>query len=204
MSRKLLLVAFVVLCTASFSAVAVPAEEPQADQQKMMQEYMKLMSPGPPHDYFKGMVGKWDVVTTAWMTPGAEPAVSKGTSESTLIMGGRFLMSNFTGTMFGQPFEGIQIDGYDNFKKKYVMLWVDNSNTGFYFLEGTRDTTTGVLTETGEWPDPMTGGSVGVRTTSMRMSPDEYVFEMYMTPPGGKEFKSMENKMTRMKEEEAK
>jgi hypothetical protein len=199
MSRRLLLAALIVLCTVSGSAVTALAEEPQADQQKMMEEYMKLMAPGANHDYFKDFVGKWDVKSTAWMMPGAEPGVSQSSSESTLLLGGRFLMTKFSGTMFGQPFEGVQIDGYDNLKKKYVTVWVDNSSTGFYFMEGTRDTTTGVLTETADWPDPMSGASVKVRGVTTRKSADEYVYEMYITPLGGKEFKSFENKMTRKK-----
>jgi len=204
MSRRLLLSALVVLCAVSFSGAPGLADETQADQQKMMETYMKLMAPGPNHDYFKDFVGTWDVKTTAWMAPGAEPMVTDGRSESQLILGGRFLMTRFSGTMFGQPFEGVQIDGYDNLKNKYGTLWLDNSGTGFYFLEGERDTTTGVLTMTADWPDPMSGASVGVRGVTTWKGKDEYVYEMYMTPPGGKEFKSMQNVMTRKKEEKAK
>jgi len=204
MSRRLLLSALLVLCTVSTCAAAAATEQAQADQQKMMAEYMKLLALGPNHDYFKQFVGKWDVTTTAWMTPGAEPAVSRNVSEATLILGGRFLMTKFSGNIFGQAFEGLQIDGYDNLTKKYVTFWIDNSSTGFYFLDGSRDTTTGVLTETANWPDPMSGASVGVRGVTTRKSADEYVYEMYMTPPGGREFKSMENVMTRKKAEKAK
>ena len=135
MSRRLLLSALLVLCTVSAGAAAAATDQAQADQQKMMEEYMKLLALGPNHDYFKDFVGKWDVKTTAWMTPGAEPAVSRNVSEATLILGGRFLMTKFSGNIFGQAFEGLQIDGYDNLTKKYVTFWIDNSSTGFYFLD---------------------------------------------------------------------
>lgn len=204
MSRRLLLSVLVALCVVLCGSAAAVAEEAQADQQKMMEEYMKLMAPGPNHDYFKDFVGKWDVKTTAWMAPGAEPMVTDGHSESELVLGGRFLMTRFSGTMFGQPFEGVQIDGYDNLKKKYGTLWLDNWSTGFYSLEGERDTTTGVLTMTADWPDPMSGSSVKVRGVTTWKSADEYVYEMYMTPSGAQEFKSMQNVMTRKKEEKAK
>ncbi len=204
MSRRLLLFALLVLSIVWVAAASAETEQTQADQQKMMQEYIKLMAPGPSHDYFKGFVGKWDVTTTAWMAPGAPPTTSKGSSESALVLDGRFLMTKFKGAMFGMPFEGMQVDGYDNMKKKYVTWWIDNSSTGFYFLEGERDTTTGVLTMKADWPDPMSGSSVGVRAVTTWKNPDEYVYEMYMTPPGGKEIKSLENVMTRTKEGKSK
>jgi hypothetical protein len=203
MLRRLLLLALLVLCTVSAGAAAAAAEQAQGDQQKMMEEYRKLLALGPNHDYFKQFVGEWDVKTTTWMTPGAEPAISQNASDATLILGRRFLMTRFSGSIFGQAFEGLQIDGYDNLTKKYLTFWIDNSSTGFYFLDGSRDTTTGVLTETANWPDPMSGASVGVRGVTTWKSADEYVYEMYMTPPGGKEFKSMENVMTRKKAEKS-
>ena len=108
-------------------------------------------------------------------------------------------MMKFTGTMFGQPFEGLEIVGYDNLKKKYVTFWIDNQSTGFYLTEGTRDTLTHVETETGDWPDPMTGSSIKVRSVTKFLSKDEYVYELYMISPDGKEFKSLENRSTRKK-----
>ncbi len=183
------------LCASAFSL----AEEASQSQQKMVEEYMKLMAPGENHAYLSEFVGKWDVETTAWMTPDAPPSKAKNKAEATLLLGGRFLMMEFSGTMFGQPFEGIQIIGYDNFKKKYITFWIDNQSTGFYLTEGTRDATTGVLTETADWPDPTTGYSIKVRGVTTPVGKDEHLYEMFMTPSGEKEFKVFENKMTRRK-----
>jgi hypothetical protein len=173
-------------------------QSPQ-DQQKMMEAYMKMAAPNENHAYFKKFVGQWDVTTTAWMMPGAPPVTSKNSTTGELILGGRFLRMEFKGTMFGQPFEGVQIIGYDNLKKKYIFLWIDNTSTVFYLTEGSRDESTNVLTETGLWPDFMTGGTVKERGTINWLNPDEYVHETYMTGADGKEFKSMENRCVRKK-----
>jgi len=165
----------------------------------MMQEYMKMMAPNENHAYFNDLVGKWDVKTTAWMAPDAKPVVSQGSCDAQVILGGRFIMMKFTGTMFGQPFEGMEIVGYDNLKKKYVTFWIDNWSTSFYLTEGTRDTLTKAETETGDWPDPMTGGTIKVRSVTTFVSRDEYLYELYMMPEGGKEYKSLENRTTRKK-----
>jgi hypothetical protein len=197
----LCLLAVFALClvVVAFTPLQVRAADTQQDQQKMVQEYMKMMAPNENHAYFNDLAGKWDVKTTAWMVPGQEPVVSQSSCEASVILGGRFLMMKFAGAMFGQPFEGLEIVGYDNLKKKYVTFWIDNQSTGFYLTEGTRDTLTHVETETGDWPDPMTGKSIKVRSITKFVSKDEYVYELYVTPPGAKEFKGLENKSTRKK-----
>jgi len=53
------------------------------------------------------------------------------------ILGGRFLMQNCRGTMFGQPYEGLGITGYDRFKKKFVGLWLDSLSTAILAMSGT-------------------------------------------------------------------
>jgi hypothetical protein len=199
MTKKNLLVVGAFLLIISVSWMFGIAQEPQQDQQAMMEAYMKLMAPNEHHAYFKNFVGEWDVTSTAWMMPGAEPVVSKSTSKAELILGGRFLKMVFKGTMFGQPFEGIQIVGFDTVQKKYISFWIDNSSTGFYFLSGPPGESEKVRVETGEWPDPMTGEKMKVRDVTKLISKDEFIYELYMTAADGSEFKSLENRAKRKK-----
>ncbi len=187
------------LLIVSLSSMYINAQEAQQDQQAMMEAYMKMMAPNENHAYFKNFIGQWEVTSTAWMMPGAEPVVSNSVSKAELILGGRFLKMEYKGTMFGQPFEGIQINGYDNFQKKYISFWIDNSSTAFYLLSGTFDETGKIMTERAEWTDPMTGGTMKVRTTTKWISQDEFVYEMFMISPDGQEFKSLENRVKRNK-----
>jgi hypothetical protein len=183
----------------SFIVHAGMAQETKQTKQEMMEAYMKMMAVNENHAFFKNFEGDWDVRTTAWMQPGAEPTVTQNGAKAELIFGGRFLKVNFKGSMFGQAFEGLQIIGYDNFYKKYMSFWIDSSSTSFYLTKGTRDEAKNVITEIGLWPDPMTGEKMKVRTVTKLISRNEYVFEMYMILPDGKEFKSMENRSTRKK-----
>ena len=174
----------------------------QAGQQmdpEMMEAYMKLMAPNENHEFLKNFVGDWDVTTTAWVQPGAEPVTIQNKTKVELIFGGRFLRVEIKGTMFGQPFEGIQIIGYDNHLKKYVSLWIDSTSTGFYLTKGSREEGKKRITETGLWPDPMSGQDMKVRTVTTLVSKDEYVFEMIMILADGTGFKSMENRSKRKK-----
>jgi hypothetical protein len=185
-----------ILIAGLFLVSALPGQQ---NQQKMMEAYMKMATPNENHAYLKNFVGEWNVTTQGWTTPGAPPQTSQGTGEAELLLGGRFVQMEYKGTMFGQPFEGLQILGYDNLKKKYVSFWLDNTSTAFYLTEGTRDPATKTVTETGLWPDFMTGGNVKVRATTKWLSPDEFVYEMFMTGADSKEFKSVENHAIRKK-----
>jgi Protein of unknown function (DUF1579) len=168
------------------------------DQQKAMEAYAKAAAVTENHNLLKYFVGKWEMKTTMWTFPGSPPTNSMNAAESTAILGGRFIMSKINGTMMGQPFEGIQIIGYDNMLKKFQTFWIDNSSTAFFLLSGTHDAAKKTWTDTGKWADPMSGVTP-VRTVTRIVSPDEYAYEMYMGLPDGKEFKSMEARYTRKK-----
>lgn len=45
----------------------------------------------------------------------------------------------------------------------------------------------------------MTGGTSKVRTVMTLVGPAEYLYELYMVGPDGKEFKSLENRAVRKK-----
>jgi len=179
------------LASILFVTLTGGAQQSQQDQQKAMEAYMKMMATNENHDYLKRFAGEWNVSTKAWMQPGAPPESSEGSSKGEMILGGRFIKMELKGTMFGQPFEGLQIVGYDNMKKKYITFWIDNTGTAFYLMEGVRDAAAKTMTETGLWPDPMTGGTMNVRGVTKLVGPDEFTYEMYMVGPDGKEFKSL-------------
>ena len=199
MQKKLFFILGLCLVLTSLSFDAGVTQEAQQVDPKVMEAYMKIMAVNENHAFLKNFVGEWTVSTKAWMMPGAEPVVSQNAAKAELILGGRFLRVDFKGKMFGQPFEGLQIIGYDNQQKKYASFWIDSSSTAFYLTSGTRDVKTNVVVETGLWPDPMTGKDMKVRTVTTLKSKDENMFEMYMSDPEGKEFKSMENRSTRKK-----
>jgi hypothetical protein len=197
MSRKRLLISgFSVVLTLWVVSAGIAQESHQIDPE-MMEAYMKLNAPNENHEFLENFVGEWVVTTTAWMQPGAEPISSVGTAKAAMIIGGRFLKVDFEGTMFGQPFEGILIMGYDSYQKKNISFWIDSSSTAFYLTEGSRKEGTKKIVETGVWQDPMGGEDMNVRNTTILVSKDEYKFEMVMILPEGTEFKSMEYRAKR-------
>jgi hypothetical protein len=177
-------------------AAGIGLAQVPADQQKAMEAYQKAGAVTANHQALKYFVGRWDVESTMWTAPGAPPTVSKNTDSGTLIMGGRFVRMDYRGRMMNQPFEGMQISGYDNIENRYKTFWIDNSATSFYLLSGTYDEASTTYTFTGRWPAPL-GGMTPVRMIVKIMGPDEFTSETFITTLDGKEFKSMSDRYTR-------
>lgn len=186
-----------------FGAQLVLAQEQgaqgDAETQKMMAAWQKYMTPGKFHEAMNYFTGDWEVVNTMWMTPGAEPQMWSGTATYKMMLGGRYLHGSFTGTFMGQPFQGYSIQGYDNYRKEYVTIWIDNMGTGIYELRGQCDADCKVTTLSGVWDDPIAGGKSRVRDVTTIVDENSFKMEMFQTGPDGKEFKSMEGMYTRKK-----
>jgi len=158
-----------------------------SDQAAMMKKWEAYMTPGDVHAMLAKSNGDWIQDITMWMDPAAPPTKNKGTSTSTMILGGRYQQTLHKGTFDGMPFEGISTVGYDNAKKMMMST----------YLEGKYDPATKTVTSTGTCVDPMTGKDMGVREVFTINDDNHQTMTMYMTPKGGKEYKSMEIKSTR-------
>lgn len=180
-------------------AVLAAAQENQADaeQQKAMEAYMKAGAFTENHEFLQKYVGNWDCMVKSWTAPGQPPQVSKGSFSGEMKLDGRFLFMSFKGEMLGQPFAGIQIIGFDNMQEKYITLWIDNSSTFFFLTTGAR--TGDVISETGLWPDPVSGEQMPVKARTTWISDDEYVYEQFMLMPDKSELKGMEMTCKRQK-----
>ena len=190
----------VVFALALFASIAVSglAQMSEQDQAKAMEAYMKAGAVTADHKALKYFAGRWRVEGKMWAAPGAPPTESVNSNEGEMILGGRYVRLTYRGEMMGQPFEGLQISGYDNIAKAYTTFWIDNSSTSFYLLKGTYDAAKKTYTFTGRWADPV-GGDTPVRMVIKIVSPDEYVSETYMKLPDGKEFLGMVDRSVRIK-----
>jgi len=200
-ARSLATAALLVLALAAIPLSAQEAEpEMGADQAAMMEAWQKAMSPGEPHAHLAKAAGTWAMTIKSWMGgPDAEPTVSEGTSENTMILGGRVLEQSVTSSMMGMPYEGIAMSGYDNTTGKYWSSWVDSMSTGTYVGHGSRDEASGAITLYGEYEDPMGVGTVKVRSVMHEEGDDKSVFEWFETRDG-RETMTMEITYTRQAE----
>lgn len=174
-------------------------QEMDPEQAAKMAMWMKSMTPGQHHGHLQAMAGKWKAIIKHKMSPDQPWEESKGESSGEMVMGGRYLLQKFSGEgMMGMPFEGLGIVGYDNMKKKYVSMWIDNMGTMLWVAEGTCDGSGKVITFHNTFLDPMTGKETEATTIYRIESPDRYIMEMFGLTPEGKEYKSLDIAYTRV------
>ena len=176
-----------------------PAGQP--DMAEMMRKWMEMSAPGEKHAFLEQFVGEWDTVARVWMAgPDSEPQESKGTVTCRMVLGGRFVMDELKGEMFGMPYEGIGLTGYDNFKKQFVGTWTDNMNTAVLTMQGHLDQSGKTLTMYGQMDEPTTGEQdKPVKYVTRVIDENQHVFQIYDLAAGD-DYKAFEVTYTRKKE----
>jgi len=174
-----------------------PAKAPEADP---MRQWIEMNKPGEQHALLRRLVGEWDADVEMTMAPGAPVVKSKGKSGTTSVFDGRYLHSDFTGEMMGQPFRGAGLIGYDNVKKKYFSAWIDQMSTGLMVAEGSADKDGKVITLVGEQVDPTSNQKRKYRWVTTIVDDSKNTFEAYEPGPDGKgEIRTMVITYTRAK-----
>jgi len=162
-------------------------------QAQMMAQYMALAEPGPEHRALADMAGDWDATCISYCDPSGVPQTFTGEQESEMILGRRFLKSEYKGEMMGVPFEGVSLTGYDNIRKKYVSLWADTMSTMWMTAEGEADASGKIVTLVGSYDDPVTGKTMEMRQVVTMLDKNTHKFEMYgPNPQTGEEMLMME------------
>ncbi|MGA2089925.1 MAG: DUF1579 domain-containing protein [Endomicrobiales bacterium] len=166
------------------------------DLQEMMKVFKELGTPGAPHENLAKMVGKWKTNVKSWTDLDKPPTETVGRSVGKMILDGRFLQQEETGTMMGMPFRGIAITGYDNYAKKYTTFWLDSLSTALYYFEGI-ESADGTLTMQSRYVDPFKG-PMTYRSVTKFIDDNTYTFDMYATDRSG--VKTTMMKVTYMRE----
>jgi hypothetical protein len=174
------------LCGMFIIAAAILVSSPSFSQDKsaeeeMMSKWKDFMTPGDMHKKLAMLSGTWKAESKVWMKgPDSLPSISKGTSQKSMVLGGRYLKEEFKGEMMGQPFLGTGYTAYDNLKKKFIETWIDNMGTAISTMEGTLDEEGKVLTLSGKMDDPMTGETdKEVKYVLRIIDKNKHVFEAF-------------------------
>ncbi|MCB1592890.1 MAG: DUF1579 domain-containing protein [Alphaproteobacteria bacterium] len=189
------------------AAEAVPSAAetaPAGPDAEAMAKMMELMQPGEMHKKLETLAGSWSYTSSMQMTADAPVEESSGTSENTMVFGGRFLKMAVKGTMKmnGQdvPFEGEALTGYDNVAQQFQNVWYDSFATSMMTGTGTFDEATQTIKEVAEASCPMTGGKRSFRNETKFIDADHFSYTMHSADPkSGVEYKMMEIQYTRVK-----
>ena len=119
-------------------AATKPAGGPPGETTPEMQAAMQAMLPGPAHEKLAKLAGDWTSKSTLSF-PGAQAEATEGTSKIMVVMDGRFIQQEDTGTMMGTPFKSAHLMGYNNGSKKYEAVWTYTLGTSMLMMTGTSD-----------------------------------------------------------------
>ena len=191
---KTIKIASILLMIFAFSLFAQEEQHQMSPEQKAWMEYM---TPGKEHQELAKQAGDWIYESKFWMSPEQkEPTITKGTAKFESIFGGRYLSSQMDGSFTNMPFKGRGIDGFDNTRKVYVSVWIDNMGTGIMYMEGTEED--GKLVYKGTSVNPVTKESEKYKNIVTMIDDDHFKIEMFMVAEQGN-FKIMEINYTRAK-----
>ena len=144
------------------------------------------------HLQLSKLVGDWEGTAKTWFEPDklADESPVEGTMR--LILGGRFILHEYKGSLSGKPLEGMAIIGYHIALKKYQCAWVDSfhNGTAIMFSEGEKgDPRLSIL---GGYEVPEIGQHWGWRTEIEIVSESEITITAYNISPGGEASKATE------------
>lgn len=180
----------------------VPAASLAADPASQVPASTRLAAPGPMHERLKPLVGTWKVEMRVYPAPGAPAIVSRDLEATrTLILGGRYLQEDLTGTFADSPSSRLAILGYNNLDERFELTTFDTFEPGqMVYLgrdapEGARFSLEGESTEAGFGPEP-SGRKRDLRF-EFEVAPDRSVERIYVKYPGKAEHLFVEQIFTR-------
>ena len=176
-----------------------PAGKPNLTPEQAMALSVKYGQPGPQHAALKALAGRFDAEFHLMMSKDGPSVVAKGSAVNDLLYDGRYLRSELSVEVMGQPYKSTLTLGFDNIREKYVATQIDTRSTMILASEGSADAAGKVITMMVERPNPMTGKVDPMKTVTTLVDPDRYTYEAFETAPGGKEFRSFWINYTREK-----
>ncbi len=165
-------------CASAPASTAAPA----MDEAAMTAQMEKMAAPGPEHRRLAEGVGHWENTYRMRWSPDMPWQESKGSTDTTLVLGGRYIMERHHFDVMGMPMEGLGLNGFDNQSGEYISMWADTGSTWWTTSRG-KAGPDGSIDYKGMMTD-----AAGTRPFRMVVKPsgDNLHIDMYDTiPPAG-------------------
>ena len=154
---------------------------------------------GSPHRLLAQLAGSWTGISRLWLEPDKLTDESPVVGTIQLILGGRFALYLYQGSIQDEPQHGLFTFGYNTLTDRYEASWVDSwhNNTAIMFCTG--NATENGFSVLGSYPDPNGGPDWGWRTEVELVDADHLIITAYNIDPEGGEAKATESELTRIK-----
>lgn len=105
------------------------------DSGAAMQEAIRAAQPGAAHAELAKLAGQYTTQNRV-VASGATLAESSGEASISAILGGRFLLEQNKGAMFGHAYDGLRVYGYNNSMRRYDAFWLYTDSTAVMTMTG--------------------------------------------------------------------
>ena len=164
-----------------------------------MELSLKYGQPGPQHAVFALLSGRFHAEFNLMVSKNGPSIVANGSAVNDLLYDGRYLRSELSVEVMGQPYKCTLTLGFDNIRARYVATQIDTRSTMILASEGSADAAGKIITMTVQRPNPITGKLDPMKTATTLVDADRYTYEAFETAPGGNEFRSFWINYTREK-----
>lgn len=187
--------------TVAWVAEAQPATPTEIQPDPELHSWItSLGEPGDSHQVLDAIVGSWEGTGSIWDGPESEPIPITATVERHWVLGGRFLREEISvHSEDGEVFEALGYIGFNNEAAQYELLTIDNTSTAMLLETGKFHPDSKKLMIRGSFRDPATGFVID-RRVEMDLSKEVRISVVgYTTNEEGRDFKSLEGAVTRLK-----
>lgn len=147
-----------------------------------------------PHHQLGQLEGNWEGTSKTWFEPDKVHDESPVQGSIKPILGGQYVLHEYSGSFAGKPLEGLAIFGYNLALGKFEMVWVDSFHTGTAMLisEAKRGEADFNVTGKYAYVTPEEEQYWGWRTTVEMPDSNTIVITAYNISPEGEEQKATE------------
>ncbi|MEQ1513000.1 MAG: DUF1579 domain-containing protein [Lysobacteraceae bacterium] len=156
---------------------------------------------GGPHQRLARMAGDWEGLYRLWFERDMLAAESGQRGTLRAVLGGRFLLHEYSWEFDGRGYSGVALYGYHIDEKRWECAWVDSFHNGssIMFSHTTGDADPAHFAVLGSYGDGQTppGPRWGWRTEIEQSDDDSLVITMTNISPDGEETRAVEVEYTR-------
>jgi len=151
------------------------------------------------HLRLASLVGNWDGSTRTWFEKDVLADESPMRGKIKLVMDGRFISYEYTGTLNNKPYEGNMLWAYDLGNEKCQCSWVDSFHMGTAIMHSEGHETGNGFIVTGKYGWIGIGEPWGWRTELEIINSDQFIIRAHNISPEGDEAKATETVYHRIK-----
>ncbi|HEY1137475.1 MAG TPA: DUF1579 family protein [Xanthomonadaceae bacterium] len=156
-----------------------------------------------PHQHLGRMAGEWEGTYRLWFEPDMLAAESAQRGTLRAVLGGRFLLHEYSWDFDGRSYAGIALYGYHIDERRWECAWVDSFHTGssIMFSVSPEDAVAERFSVLGSYGDGQTppGPRWGWRTAIEQPDDDTLVILMTNIAPDGREGQAVEVSYARVR-----